>query len=108
MSTEESDAHAKAQEAEEKHQRAKETMEGMVSERRISFRYRTNRSAKIFLSDEVMDCFVRDLSSRGARIEVANAKRLPEKFTLRIEGMTEPHRCRVAWRTQDMIGIEYL
>jgi methyl-accepting chemotaxis protein len=81
--------------------------EGVVGERR-SFRYRTNRSAKIFLSDEVMDCFVRDLSDRGARIEIANAKRLPQKFIMRIEGMTERHRCRVAWRTQNMIGIEYL
>jgi hypothetical protein len=85
-----------------------EKMESIVTERRSSFRYRTSRSAKILSSEGIMDCLVRDLSARGARIEITDAKSLPEKFILKIQGMSERHRCRVAWRTKNMIGIEYL
>jgi PilZ domain len=80
-----------------------------VNERRISFRYRTNRPARISLDGgEVIECFVRDLSASGARLEVGNPKQVSEKFILRIEGMPKPYRCRVAWRTANMLGAEYL
>jgi hypothetical protein len=80
-----------------------------VNERRISFRYRTNRPARISLDNGgVIDCFVRDVSNSGARLEVADPKQLSDKFILRIDGMPKPHRCRVAWRTANMVGVEYL
>jgi len=75
----------------------------------MSFRYRTDRSARIVLDDGgVIDCFVRDLSTTGARLELANLKQVSGKFILRIDGMPKPHKCRVAWRTANMLGVEYL
>jgi hypothetical protein len=80
-----------------------------MSERRNTYRYSTCRSAKIILKDgRSIDCLVRDLSTSGARLEVANPKQVSDRFTLAILGSWNKHPCRVAWRKDNMIGAEYL
>jgi len=80
-----------------------------MSERRISLRYPTRRSARIDIKGkEPIDCLVRDLSASGARLEVPDPRQLSDKFTLTIVGSWDRHACRVAWRKGNMVGVEYL
>lgn len=80
-----------------------------MSEYRTIFRYRTHRSAKLFLNGGgIIDCLVRDLSKKGVGLEVADPKRVPNEFVITIQGMADKNRCRVAWRNGNMIGVEFL
>jgi hypothetical protein len=55
------------------------------------------------------DCVLHDASEHGAQIAVAAPDELPDTFILALgfEG-TARRRCRVVWRTEDRIGVEYL
>jgi hypothetical protein len=80
-----------------------------MSEYRTAFRYRTNRSAKIFLNGGgIIECLVRDLSTRGARLEVADPKQISGDFFLMIQGMSDRFQCHVVWQTGNVIGVQYL
>ncbi len=75
---------------------------------RTTFRYRTNRKAKIFLdSGEVIACRVRDVSPGGAGLEV-DEPLLPARFTISIEGTGSKRRCRLAWQKGDLLGVEFI
>ena len=50
------------------------------------------------------DCLVNEVSETGARIEVQEARALPDTFVLHLSGKI-PRRCRVIWRTDDAVGI---
>jgi len=80
-----------------------------MSERRISLRYPTRRSARIEIKgQDSIECLVRDLSTSGARLEVPDPKKVANNFTLIIVGSWDRHACRVAWRRGNMVGVEYL
>jgi hypothetical protein len=80
-----------------------------MSESRSIFRYRTQRPAKIFLKDgSAIECLVRDLSTKGARLEVADKAKVPEdEFLLIIKGSSERFRCQRIWQTGTIIGVQY-
>ncbi len=81
----------------------------MGEERRIIPRYRTDRSAQITLEDKSrIDCRIFDLSTGGAGLNSLPTTRLPERFILTIERLGVRHKCRVAWRSKDRIGVEFL
>jgi len=81
----------------------------MGEERRIIPRYRTDRSAQITLDDNSrIDCRVFDLSTDGAGLNGVPTMRLPERFMLTIERLGVRHKCRIAWRFKDRIGVEFL
>jgi hypothetical protein len=53
-----------------------------------------------------MDCVVRNLSASGAMLKVANTVGIPDRFELKLE--RENFRwCRVRWRRNDAIGVEF-
>jgi hypothetical protein len=51
---------------------------------------------------------VRNLSKAGAILEVENAFRVPDEFTLIVEGNVFGRFCRVAWRETKRIGVEFV
>jgi hypothetical protein len=51
---------------------------------------------------------VRNLSKIGAVLEVDNALRIPDEFTLIVEGHLFARSCRVAWRKPKRIGIDFV
>jgi hypothetical protein len=51
---------------------------------------------------------VRNLSRAGATLEVDNAFRIPDEFTLIVEGHFSARWCRVAWREPKRIGIDFV
>ena len=80
-----------------------------MSEYRRVFRYRTHRPAKIFVNDGgAIECQVRDLSTKGARLEVAEEVKVPDEFYLIIKGSSERFRCRRVWQIGTIVGVEYL
>jgi hypothetical protein len=71
-------------------------------------RYPTNRPARITLGDgSVIDCCIRDLSTLGARIELAAPAKIPDHFVLAIANLGVRHRCNVAWRTDNFMGVYF-
>lgn len=80
-----------------------------MNERRIIPRYRTNRPAQITLPDKQrLACMVVDMSTGGACLQGFESTRLPEPFMLSISGLGVRHKCRIAWRSKDRIGVEFL
>jgi hypothetical protein len=80
-----------------------------MSESRSIFRYRTQRPAKIFLKDgSTIECVVRDLSTKGARLDVADEAKVPDDdFFLIIKGSSERFRCHRVWQIGTIIGVAY-
>ncbi len=55
------------------------------------------------------ECILCDLSDRGARLTIAAPNDLPEEFTLLFSADgTRNRHCRVVWRSDAQIGVEFL
>ena len=54
-------------------------------------------------------CVLADISDTGARLEVEKPDDVPELFTLLLSGQANSarRRCRVKWRTEDQVGVEF-
>jgi hypothetical protein len=80
-----------------------------MEEKRRFPRHRTLKSGKIVVQSgkSVVDCTVRNLSANGALLVVRNLTGIPEKFDLVLETTGEHHPCRVAWRGDDRLGVEF-
>ena len=78
-----------------------------MSERRAKQRQRVLKSAKIRLErGGVIDCMIRDISEDGACLRVASALGIPDFFELILdEKILRP--CRVKWRKETQIGVEF-
>jgi PilZ domain len=82
-------------------------MSESVSERRRSARQRRLNGAKIIFNNNssVIDCVLRDLSDKGARLRVASPTGIPDMFDLRIDRNGARHPSKVVWRSADSIGV---
>jgi PilZ domain len=79
-----------------------------LNDSRSTFRYKTDRQALITLMDGgSIPCRVLDTSTRGARLEMSEPKKMPEEFFLIIHGQGERYRCQVVWQKGTMIGVQY-
>ncbi len=78
-----------------------------MSERRAKQRQRVLKSAKMRLErGGVIDCTIRDISEDGACLRVASALGIPDFFELILdEKILRP--CRVKWRKETQIGVEF-
>jgi hypothetical protein len=80
-----------------------------MEERRQVSRHRTLKSGKIVVlaHRSVVDCTVRNLSPKGALLVVASLAGIPESFELMLDATGEQHPCRVIWRGEDRLGVEF-
>src|SRR6476659_5974885 len=54
-------------------------------------------------------CHVKDFSSSGARLELAENVSLPARFTLWLTRLAESGcQCEVQWREAQMVGVRFL
>ncbi len=55
------------------------------------------------------NCVLADISDSGARLEVEKPDDVPELFTLLLSGQANSasRRCRVKWRTEDQVGVQF-
>ena len=77
--------------------------------RRVTNRLKTLKSAKIVFNKKqsVIDCFVRDLSDTGAKLQVADLLAIPRNFTLMFnDGRT--HECERVRAHGTEIGVRFL
>jgi hypothetical protein len=54
-----------------------------------------------------IDCTVRNLSSNGARLDVASPLGLPESFSLLIDTDHFMRRCHAVWVRERQIGVAF-
>ena len=80
-----------------------------MEERRGVPRSRTLKSGKILVHahTSLIDCKVRNLSSDGALLLVSSLAGIPDKFELILESNRTRHPCRVAWRGENRVGVEF-
>jgi PilZ domain len=78
-------------------------------EQRRSLRENVRFPAWIDLGDGALhDCTVLDVSENGARIMIAKPAKLPDELHLVLSGNGTRRRCRLAWRSDEEAGLQYL
>src|SRR4029079_13497041 len=80
-------------------------------EKRKNLRRLVSYPAFLDLGDDrpAVKCALCDASQEGAQLAVANAEALPDEFILALssDGAAR-RRCRVTWRAEDSVGVEFL
>ncbi|MFC3705421.1 PilZ domain-containing protein [Devosia honganensis] len=81
----------------------------MNEDNRAAQRHRTLKGARIVINDgfSTFDCTIRNLSGTGAKLQVASALGIPERFGLKLEDGRQ-FSCETAWRTDTEIGVRFL
>ena len=76
--------------------------------RRVEPRLRTLKAGKIAFNNHfsLFDCVVRNMTKRGACIEVPNTLDVPAVFDL-IFADGNKHVCNLRWRYNNRIGVEF-
>jgi hypothetical protein len=79
------------------------------SNRRITNRKKTLKSAKIIFNKKqsVIDCFVRDVSDTGAKLQVGDLAGIPRTFTL-IFNDGSSHQCERVRAHGNEIGVRFM
>lgn len=54
-----------------------------------------------------LECILRNLSERGARLQFGETSAVPPAFGLRLSGESHVRMARVRWRTLTDIGVEF-
>jgi PilZ domain len=81
---------------------------GMPDHRRVP-RTQVRAVAKVIAGQPPRSypCFIRDISSLGARIEFPNATIIPNVFELTFDSGRTLRSCHVTWRTATQLGVEF-
>jgi hypothetical protein len=80
-----------------------------MNERRSTSRRRVLKGGTIeFNRAGGVSCTVRNLSDKGACLEVESPLGLPESFDLMIGSDRHMHHCKVVWQTVHRIGVEFI
>lgn len=79
-------------------------------EKRQAPRRRTFKGGKIVFNDgrSVIDCTIKNLSCEGAALNVESTLGIPNEFVLIVNPDNVQKPCRVAWKTQTLIGVAFL
>jgi hypothetical protein len=75
-----------------------------MDERRITARHRTLKAGKIEFGPATIDCVVRNLSSKGAALDVESPVGIPERFNLVVSHDQSRWSARVIWRKEKRIA----
>jgi len=79
-----------------------------MQENRKALRRRVLKAGSIaFDQGSVFSCVVRNMSDSGACLEFAVPLDIPERFTLLIASDHVKRGCRLKWRKQTRIGVEF-
>jgi hypothetical protein len=81
----------------------------MRKDKRRAIRRPMRYNAILVLEDETQrGCILSDISDTGARIDVATADELPDRFMLLLSGNgAARRRCRVVWRQPTQVGVNF-
>jgi len=78
-------------------------------ERRSIRRTRALKRAKIILNDRssLFDCIVRNLTNVGASVLVRSSIGIPDSFVLSFDLRRSTRQCRVIWRVENELGVQF-
>jgi hypothetical protein len=80
-----------------------------MEERRKAVRRRTFKAGKIKIAGKsIIDCMVRNLTDKGASLEVSSPVGIPDTFELSIPIDNLTRKCRVSWRRERRIGVQFV
>ena len=79
-------------------------------EHRKEARLRALKGGKVVFNQHasVIDCVVRDLSGHGARLQVTTSVGIPERFDLVFDADNTSRSCRLVWRSDQQVGVEFV
>ena len=77
------------------------------TEQRVVTRTRISKSAKIVLEASTVDCMLRNITARGACLEIitGDMEKLPRAFALSLDNCQSFRQCRVMWRQNQFVGV---
>jgi hypothetical protein len=80
-----------------------------MAERRTSARQRSFLRGRIQLNDGqiALDCLIRDLSGRGARLIFPEMPTIPDVVELHIPQKEQTRRAHVQWRQGEEVGVTF-
>jgi len=80
---------------------------GRDMEKRAIHRSRVLKAGTIEFGGGAVNCVVRNMSIKGAALDVASPVGIPASFTLvfRDDGVQMP--CHIVWRKEKRIGVEF-
>jgi hypothetical protein len=76
-------------------------------EKRTARRFKVLKGATIAFDGNGVACTVRNLSSSGAAVDLANAVSLPPSFMLVIEADQFIRRCHPVWSNDRRVGVAF-
>jgi hypothetical protein len=79
----------------------------LMDENRKANRRRVLKSARSNSIAPHNSCIVRNLSETGAALDIPYAVIVPHEFNLIIEGNEASRDCRVVWRKENRLGVEF-
>lgn len=85
-------------------------LDGKVfAERRSETRHRVFKGGRLSFNKGygALECVVRNLSVRGARLALGETTAVPNAFSLQIAGEVNPRRAIVRWRSPAAVGVEF-
>jgi hypothetical protein len=78
-----------------------------MEERRAAPRQRVFKAGTIEFDGAAIDCTVRNISDRGAGLDVASPRGIPHEVTLNILTRQVRQHCYVIWRNEKRIGVVF-
>ena len=79
----------------------------MRRDRRNNFRVEWHSPAILYQGTLARPCILSNFSNGGARITGVRTTTIPDEFGLRITPRRRIHNCRVVWRTDDALGVQF-
>jgi hypothetical protein len=79
-------------------------------DKRHAERRRTYKGGKIVFNHgrSAIDCTIKNMSRGGAALNVDSSLGIPNEFILVVSPENAQKACRVAWKTETLIGIAFL
>jgi hypothetical protein len=85
-------------------------MAGSMDEKRTIARQRTLKGATVVFSDGqfTYKCLIKNLTPTGASLEFSSTDGVPNQFQLVFEDRSPTRTCKVVWRTEKRLGVEFV
>jgi hypothetical protein len=80
-----------------------------MTDRRSASRQKAFLQGRIFFNNRrtSIDCLIRDISERGARLKFSSAVATPDVVDLYVPTRGETHRARIEWRVGEEVGVSF-
>jgi hypothetical protein len=80
-----------------------------MTERRQAARKKSLLQGRVYYNNRrsSVDCIVRDISERGAKLVFGEAVAIPDVIELYLPGKEELHRVVVQWRRGNEMGVDF-